>query len=204
MGLLAHTVMGLISTLGLALGTSWASGLRLYAAVATLGVLGRFAGLDLPGELAVVTNGWVIGIAATLLVVEFVADKVPVVDSVWDAVHTFIRVPAGAALAFLAFGDYDPTWQAAAVLLGGGAALSAHGTKAATRLAVNASPEPVSNVVVSTAEDGVAFGAVLVAVFLPVVALVLVVLAVAASVIVLPKLVRAVRRLFRRRGPEAG
>ena len=140
-----------------------------------------------------------IGLALVLLVVEFVADKVPVVDSAWDAVHTFIRVPAGAALAALAFGDYDPGWQAAAVLLGGGAALSAHGTKAATRLAVNASPEPVSNVVVSTAEDGVAFGAVLTAVFLPVMALVLVVLAVGLSVWMLPKLVRGVRRLFGRR-----
>lgn len=190
--------MGLIATLGLALGASWASGLRLYAAVATLGLLGRFAGLDLPGELAVVETPWVIGLALVLLVVEFVADKVPIVDSTWDAVHTFIRVPAGAAIAALALGDYDPAWQAGAVLLGGGAALSAHGTKAATRLAVNASPEPLSNVVVSTAEDGVAFGAVLVAVFLPVLALVLVVLAVGVSLVILPKLVRGVRRLFRR------
>ena len=190
--------MGLISTLGLALGASWASGLRLYAAVATLGVLGRFAGLELPGALAVVETPWVMGLATVLLVVEFVADKVPIVDSTWDAVHTFVRVPAGAALAALALGDYDPAWQAAAVLLGGGAALSAHGTKAATRLAVNASPEPVSNVVVSTAEDGLAIGAVLTAVFLPVVAGVLVVLAVIGSLVVLPKLARGVRRLFGR------
>jgi len=194
--------MGLISTLGLALGASWASGLRLYAAVATLGILGRFAGLDLPGELAVVTHGWVIGLATVLLVVEFVADKVPVVDSTWDAIHTFIRIPAGAALAALAFGDYDPQWQVAAVLLGGGAALSAHGTKAATRLAVNASPEPVSNVIVSTTEDGLAIGAILMAVFLPIVALVFVGLAMGVSVWLFPRIVRAVRRLFGR-GPEA-
>ena len=195
--------MGLVSTLGLALGASWASGLRLYAAVATLGVLGRFAGLDLPGELEVVETPWVIGLALVLLVVEFVADKVPFVDSTWDAVHTFVRVPAGAALAALAFGDFDPAWQAAAVLLGGGAALSAHGTKAAARLAVNASPEPVSNVVASTAEDGLAVGAVLTAVFFPAVALVLVALAVAVSVAVLPRIVRGVRRLFAGRRPEA-
>ena len=192
--------MGLVSTLGLALGASWASGLRLYAAVATLGLLGRFAGLDLPGALAVVETPWVIGLAVVLLVVEFVADKVPVVDSAWDAIHTFVRVPAGAALAALAFGDYDPAWQAAAVLLGGGAALSAHGTKAATRLAVNASPEPVSNILVSTAEDGIAFGAILTALFLPVVAIVLVTLALLGSLLVLPKLARGIRRLFRR-GP---
>ena len=194
--------MGLISTLGLALGTSWASGLRLYAAIATLGVLGRFAGLDLPGQLSVVTNGWVIGIASALLVVEFVADKVPVVDSTWDAIHTFIRIPAGAALAALAFGDYDPKWQVAAVLLGGGAALSAHGTKAVTRLAVNTSPEPVSNMVVSTAEDGIAIGAILLAVFLPLVALVVVGLAMVVSVWLFPRIVRAVRRLFGRGSPS--
>ena len=190
--------MGLLSTLGLALGASWASGLRLYAAVATLGLLGRFAGLDLPGELAVVTHGWVIGLASALLVVEFMADKVPVVDSTWDAIHTFIRIPAGAALAALAFGDYDPQWQVGAVLLGGGAALSAHGTKAATRLAVNTSPEPVSNVIVSTTEDGLAIGAVLMAVFLPILALILVGLAMGVSVWLLPRIVRAVRRLFGR------
>ncbi|MEO0558789.1 MAG: DUF4126 domain-containing protein [Bacteroidota bacterium] len=190
--------MGLISTLGLALGASWASGLRLYAAVAALGLLGRFAGLDLPGELAVLETPWVIGLAMVLLVVEFVADKVPLVDSTWDAIHTFIRIPAGAAIAALAFGDYDPQWQAAAVLLGGGAALSAHGSKAATRLAVNTSPEPVSNMVVSTTEDGLAIGAVLMAVFLPLVALVLVGLAMAVSVWLLPRIVRAVRRQFHR------
>ena len=89
--------MGLVSTLGLALGASWASGLRLYAAVATLGLLGRFAGLELPGELAVVETPWVITLALILFGVEFVADKVPLVDSMWDAVHTFVRVPAGTA-----------------------------------------------------------------------------------------------------------
>ena len=187
--------MDLVSTLGLALGASWASGLRLYASVLTLGLLGRFAGLDLPGELAAVETPWVMGLAAVLVVVEFVADKVPLVDSGWDAVQTFVRVPAGAAIAALALGDYDAGWQVAAVLLGGGAALGAHGAKAATRLAVNTSPEPLSNVVVSTAEDGLALGAVLLSVFLPVVALVGVALALAASVWMAPRLVRALRRL---------
>ena len=190
--------MDLVSTLGLALGASWASGIRLYASVLTLGLLGRFAGLDLPGELAAVETPWVMALAAVLVVVEFVADKVPLVDSGWDAVQTFARVPAGAAIAALAFGDYNAGWQMAAVLLGGGAALSAHGTKAATRIAVNASPEPVSNVIVSTAEDGLAVGAVLAAVFLPVLALAGVALAVALSVWMAPRIVRALRRLRRR------
>ena len=193
--------MDLVSTLGLALGASWASGIRLYASVLTLGLLGRFAGLDLPGSLSAVETPWVMGLAAVLVVVEFVADKVPFIDTGWDAVQTFARVPAGAAIAALAVGDYDPGWQLAAVLLGGGAALSAHGTKAATRLAVNASPEPVSNVVVSTAEDGLAVGAVLAGVFLPAVALVGVALAVGASVWFLPRIARALRRLWRR--PQA-
>ena len=93
------SVIGVLGTLGLALGSSWASGINLYAMVATLGLLGRFAGLDLPGDLGVVTDWWVIGIAATLYLIEFVADKVPIVDSVWDVVHTFVRVPAGAIVA---------------------------------------------------------------------------------------------------------
>jgi hypothetical protein len=151
----------------------------------------------------VLTHGAVLGVASVLLVVEFLADKVPVVDSAWDAVHTVLRVPAGAAIALLAFGDYDPAWQAVALLLGGGVALTAHGSKAAARLAVNASPEPVSNVIVSTAEDGLALGAVLLGVFLPLVALVGVALAVALALAVAPRLVRALRRLWGRGGVGA-
>src|SRR6185436_9150254 len=141
-------VMNLIHTLSIAMGASWVSGISLYASVAMLGLLSRFAHLELPGELQVLTNWWVIGIAVTLFVVEFIADKIPVVDSVWDVVHTFIRIPAGAILAATAFGDFDKTVQVIAFLLGGGLALSSHGTKAATRAIVNTSPEPVSNVVV--------------------------------------------------------
>jgi len=98
--------MDFISTLAVSLGASWVSGINLYATVATLGLLGRFAHLKLPGELDVVTNWWVIGVALFLFVVEFIADKVPVVDSVWDVIHTFIRIPAGAILAATAFGDF--------------------------------------------------------------------------------------------------
>ena len=88
--------MNFISTLAISMGASWVSGINLYAAVATLGLLGRFAHLKLPGELEVVTNWWVIGIALVLFVIEFVADKVQFVDSIWDIIHTFIRIPAGA------------------------------------------------------------------------------------------------------------
>src|SRR6476620_8518571 len=145
--------MNFISTLAVSLGTSWVSGINLYATVATLGLLGRFAHLKLPGELGVVTNWWVIGVALFLFVVEFIADKVPVVDSVWHVIHTFIRIPAGAVLAATAFGDSDRSVQVIALLVGGGLALSSYGTKASLRALVNASAEPVSNIIVSRLED---------------------------------------------------
>src|SRR5215208_1820839 len=137
----------LISTIAIAMGASWVSGINLYASVATLGLLARFAHLPLPGELQVLTSWWIIGVAIGLYVVEFFADKIPYLDSTWDVIHTFIRVPAGAILAAGAFGDFDRTIQVIALLLGGGLALTSHGTKAATRAVLNASPEPVSNVI---------------------------------------------------------
>src|SRR5678810_624169 len=148
--------MNLISTIAIAMGSAWVSGINLYACVATLGLLSRFAHLPLPGELQVLTSWWIIGIATGLYIIEFVADKVPVVDSTWDVIHTFIRVPAGAVLAAASFGDFDRSIQVIAFLLGGGLALSSHGTKAATRAMLNASPEPVSNWIASIAEDIVA------------------------------------------------
>lgn len=164
----------LISTIAIAMGASWVSGINLYAAVATLGLLGRFAHLQLPGELEVLTSWWVIGVAVVLYAIEFVADKVPYVDSTWDVIHTFIRIPAGAVLAASAFGDFDRSIQVIALLLGGGLALSSHGTKAATRAMLNASPEPVSNWVASIAEDIVAVLSVVVSVFVPVLIFVIV------------------------------
>ena len=159
--------MNLISTLAIAMGAGWVSGINLYAAVATLGLLGRFANLRLPGELDILTSWWIIGLAVALYVVEFVADKVPYIDSVWDAIHTFIRVPAGAVLAATAFGDFDRGVQVAAFLLGGGLALSAHGAKAGARAAINLSPEPASNIVASLTEDVIAVGSILLSVFAP-------------------------------------
>ncbi len=159
--------MNLISTLAIAMGAGWVSGINLYAAVATLGLLGRFAHLRLPGELNVLTSWWIIGLAVALYLVEFVADKVPYVDSVWDAIHTFIRIPAGAVLAATAFGDFDRGVQVAAFLLGGGLALSAHGTKAGARAAINLSPEPASNIVASLTEDAIAVGSILLSFFAP-------------------------------------
>src|SRR4029079_7760779 len=158
----------LIQTIAGGMGASWVSGINLYATVATLGLLSRFAHLRLPGELDVLTSWWVIGGAVVLYLIEFVADKIPIVDSTWDVIHTFIRVPAGAVLAAGAFGDFDRSIPVIALLLGGGLALTSHGTKAATRIALNASPEPVSNSVASVIEDIIAVVTTVISVFMPV------------------------------------
>jgi len=161
-------------------------------------LLGRFAHLRLPGELEVLTNWWVIGIATGLFVVEFFADKIPYLDSTWDVIHTFIRIPAGAVLAAAAFGDFDRRVQVVALLIGGGLALSAHGVKATARAAVNLSPEPFSNIVVSLAEDAVAVVSILLAIFLPIALITLVTGFVVLSLFLLPKIIRLMRGGFGR------
>jgi hypothetical protein len=161
--------------------------------VATLGLLNRFAHLQLPGELSAVSNWWVIGVAIALYLIEFFADKIPYLDSAWDVVHTFIRVPAGAAMAAASFGDYDKSVQVIALLLGGGIALSSHGTKATSRMAINTSPEPASNIVTSLVEDVVAVGSIFLAVFYPIVIIIIVVICVVIAIIILPKIIRFLR-----------
>lgn len=188
--------MDFISTLAISMGASWVSGINLYATVATLGLLSRFAHLKLPGDLEVVTNWWVIGVALFLFVIEFIADKIQLVDSVWDIIHTFIRIPAGAVLAATAFGDFDRSVQVIALLLGGGLALSSHGTKAATRALINTSPEPVSNIVVSLGEDLLAVVTVAAAVFLPVVVFLIIAVGLIFSFWLLPRIIRFFRKVF--------
>jgi hypothetical protein len=190
--------MNLISTIAIAMGSAWVSGINLYACVATLGLLSRFAHLKLPGELEVVTNGWVIGVALGLYVIEFVADKVPWVDSTWDVIHTFIRIPAGAVLAAAAFGDFDRSIQVIALLLGGGLALSSHGTKAATRAVLNTLPEPVTNAVVSVAEDVLAIASVVAAVFFPVLLFIIVAGGLLVSIYFFNRVVRFFRTVARK------
>lgn len=190
--------MNLVGTIAMGMGGSWVSGIRLYAAVAMLGLLGRFAGLQLPGELAVLTNGWIIGVALVLLIVEFFADKIPYLDSIWDAVHTFIRIPAGAVVAAAAFGDFDRRIMVVAFLVGGGLAFSAHATKASARAAINLSPEPVSNIVVSFIEDVIAVVSVLLSVFVPILVIILIGIFVIVSVYLGPKIIRLFRGVFTR------
>ena len=127
--------MDWLGTWGVAMGAAWLSGMKLYASVFTLGLLQHFGFAHLPGDLHILGEPWVIAVAGLLFLVEFVADKIPAVDTVWDAVHTFIRVPAGAVLAASAFGHFDNRLLLLAFLLGGGIALASHGTKAAVRLA---------------------------------------------------------------------
>ena len=148
--------MSPLETLGFTLGTSFASGLNLYATVAAAGLFQRLGLVRLPDTLQVLANPLVIGIAIALFLIEFVADKIPYVDSAWDAVHTFIRPPAAAMIAYSAFGTVPEEWKVSAALLAGGVALTSHGAKASTRAAANTSPEPVSNWVLSLAEDGIA------------------------------------------------
>src|SRR5579872_4421320 len=145
--------MNPIETLGLALGAGFSSGLNLYATIATLGLLQRFGVIHLPEQLQVLAHPWVLGIAIALYLIEFLADKIPLVDTVWDAIHTVIRPPAAALLAYGAAGAAPPEWRWGASLLAGGVALTSHGAKASTRAAVNASPEPFSNWTLSIAED---------------------------------------------------
>lgn len=184
------------STLSLALGSAWTSGINLYATVTVLGLLQKFALTKLPGGLDVLDNWWIIGVAGGLYLIEFFADKVPYLDSVWDVIHTFIRVPAGAAVAYAATNQLDPSVYVIATLVGGGLALSSHGTKAALRAGANLSPEPVSNWLLSLGEDLVAFAGVLLAVFAPFVIAIILVLFVLFFIWFSRKVVRAVRRMF--------
>jgi hypothetical protein len=188
----------MVETAALAAGLSWASGMRLYLAVLMAGVLARAGLLELPASLQVLQSPWVIGVAATLAAAEFVADKVPVFDSLWDAVHTFIRVPAGAILAAAAVGQMDAQWVVVAALLGGTLAGTAHAMKAGSRALLNVSPEPFSNWAASAFEDIVAPLGLLLAVFLPALFLVLVVSFVLLALWLLPRLWRGVRLVLRR------
>ena len=185
------------STLSLALGSAWTSGINLYATVTVLGLLQKFGMTKLPGGLDVLDNWWIIGIAGGLYLVEFFADKIPYLDSVWDVIHTFIRVPAGAIIAYGATNHMDAGVYTIATLLGGGLALSSHGTKAALRMGANLSPEPVSNWILSIVEDIVAFIGSLLSVFAPVLICIVLALFTLFFLWFAPKVFRAIRRIFK-------
>lgn len=184
------------STLSLALGTAWTSGINLYATVTVLGLLEKLGGIKLPGGLEALDNWWVIGIAGFLYAIEFFADKIPYVDSVWDVVHTFIRIPAGAFLAYAATNQTDPSLHVIVTLLGGGLALTSHGTKSALRATANLSPEPFSNWILSFGEDAIAILGTLLAVFAPFLILGVIGVFLIIFIWFIPKVIRALRRML--------
>ena len=146
--------MDMISNLALAGGLSWASGLRLYLTVFLVGALARYNVIDLPSSLDILSNPIVLVVAGVLCVIEFLADKIPYVDSAWDSIQTFIRIPAGALLAMGAINTSDPMIATITALLGGSLAGATHVTKAGSRALINTSPEPVSNIAASLGEEG--------------------------------------------------
>lgn len=183
-------------TLALTLGASWASGINLYAAVLVLGILGATGNLDLPAGLEILSDPLVMLAAGAMYLVEFVADKVPGVDTAWDGLHTFVRIPAGALMAAGAVGDIGPAGDLAVALMGGGVAAAAHAAKAGTRVLINTSPEPFTNWTASVAEDLGVLGGLLLAIKHPAVFLVALALFFILLIWLLPKLWRGIKRVF--------
>jgi hypothetical protein len=186
--------------IALAAALGWASGLRLYAVVLITGLVGYAGWLPLPEGLKLLQNPIVIGAAGFMFFVEFFADKIPGLDSLWDTVHTFIRIPAGAALAAGVFGGDQATWATAAGLLGGTLAATAHTAKATTRAAANTSPEPLSNIGLSLLEDGAVVGAMWLSTNYPVaffITLAIVVVLMIVLIVVMMKFLRALLRRLR-------
>jgi len=189
--------MDIVQPIALAMGASWASGMNLYAAVLTLGILSVTGNMVLPPDLAILANPLVIGAAGLMYAVEFFADKIPGVDSIWDTVHTFVRIPAGAALAAGAVGELGMGAELAAMMVGGTLAASTHATKAGTRAMVNTSPEPFSNWTLSIGEDIAVIGGMWAAVNHPWLFLAALMLFIALMIWLLPKIWRGIRSAFR-------
>jgi hypothetical protein len=194
----------LIQTIALMMGVAWASGINLYAAVAMLGVGGALGYIELPPTLAVVQDPVVILAAAFMYCVEFMADKTPGVDTGWDALHSFIRIPAGAVLAAGAIGDVTPALAIAAGLVGGSVTAATHATKAGSRVLINTSPEPFSNWAASLAEDVAVFTGLWMALTHPMVFLIVFCVFLVLLCWFLPKIWRSARLVFRKLGTWLG
>ncbi|HEV2612837.1 MAG TPA: DUF4126 domain-containing protein [Noviherbaspirillum sp.] len=190
--------MEALSAAAMAGGMSWASGLRLYMTLFIAGWFGQMGWIELPQSLQVLASPWVVATTGILTAIEFLADKVPGVDSVWDALHTFIRIPAGALLGAAALGEMDPTLTAVAAILGGTFAAGAHATKAGSRALINTSPEPFSNWAASFSEDAAVAGGLLAAFYYPWVLFVFLAIFFIMAIWLLPKLWRGLQWLFNR------
>ena len=189
--------MDTLSNVALAGGLAWASGVRLYATVFLAGLLGRFGVVHLPPGLEMLGDNWVLIVSGVLMLGEFLADKIPAFDSAWDAIHTFIRIPAGTLLAWGVFKDASPAMQAAAALLGGALVSSTHLAKSGTRALINTSPEPFSNWGASVGEDLTWAGMFYLMWQHPLALLVVLGLFVLLMLWLLPKIVRGLRAVFR-------
>jgi hypothetical protein len=190
--------MEILTSLGRTMGFSFAAGLNLYATVAIMGLASRYGWVALPQQYEVFANGWIIAGALTLYVIEFVADKIPWVDSAWDAVHTVIRPVGGAVIAVATLGENTPATETMVALLGGALAASTHFSKSGTRVLANASPEPFSNWALSLGEDLFVVGLGVLALKYPAAAAIVVIVCLALIVAFAAWIVKAVKRRFRR------
>ena len=188
--------MDITQTIALTLGAAWASGINLYAAMLMLGYLGTTGSLDLPPVLQILSNPMVMLSAGVMYCIEFFADKVPGVDTGWDALSTFIRIPAGAVLAAGAVGDVGAAAHLTAAIAGGTLAAGSHATKAGTRALINTSPEPVSNWFASVSEDIAVIAGLWTALHYPVLFIILLIMFILLMIWLLPKLWRGIRRVF--------
>jgi len=183
-------------TLALTLGAGWASGINLYAAILVLGFMGLTGRMELPEGLQVLSDPLVMFAAGVMYFVEFFADKVPGVDTAWDTLHTFIRIPAGAMMAASAVGDVGAGTELAVALLGGGMAAASHAAKSGTRVLINTSPEPFTNWTASIVEDFAVIGGLLVAINDPAIFLAILVAFLLLLIWLMPKLWRGIKRVF--------
>ena len=184
-------------TIALSMGAAWGSGINLYATILMLGYLAYTGNIDLPPELMIVADPLVMTAAGLMYAVEFFADKIPGVDTFWDTLHTFVRIPAGAMLAASAIGDVGPAAEIAAALVGGSLTAATHATKAGSRVLINTSPEPFSNWTASIAEDIAVFAGVWASIQHPAFFIVAIFLLILLMVWALPKLWRGIKRVFK-------
>ncbi len=188
--------MDITQTIALTMGVAWASGINLYAAILMLGYMGSTGNIDLPPGLEIVTDPMVMVAAGLMYCVEFFADKIPGVDTGWDGISTFIRIPAGAILAAAAIGDVSQPAQLAAALVGGTLATGSHATKAGSRVLINTSPEPFSNWTASIGEDVAVIAGLWLALNNPLLFIVLLILFILLAIWLLPRIWRGIRKVF--------
>ena len=196
--------MDAVNIIALSMGAAWASGINLYATIVMLGYMGITGNIELPPGLQILSDPMVMGASGLMYCVEFFADKIPGVDSSWDTLHTFIRIPAGAMLAASAVGDVTPAIELSAALLGGTLAAGSHTTKAGSRLLINTSPEPFSNWTASISEDLLVIGGLWAALNHPVFFIIGLIIFIMLMIWLLPRLWRLIKHIFRQIGHWLG